>query len=489
MNTIRRLLIPVALILISIGASAQNNQVLYFMKLPQNHFLNPAFRPSNTLYIGLPALSGVGVNISNNFLSFSELFARGIKISKTTLPFLDPNFDRDRFLGRLKNLNYVEPQASVQLLGFGLAVSKDLYVFLDINTRADVNVVLPRDLFRIAFLGNSEFMGQTFDLSAARMDFNAYHEIGIGASKNIMPKLRIGAKAKLLFGVTAGTFRSNKLDLSVSNNYTLNTDMTLDMSGPVIFELDGNNKVIDASFDDSRFDGHGSIRDFVAGMKNAGAGLDLGAVYEVNRNIVVSASVTDLGFIRWKSDISNLKAKSSIDLAGLDLTNVYDGTATIDDVIGAVADTLKNSFYGSPQGKPFTTYLPFGVSIGGQYIFNELFSAGLLSYTRIQGKQVKEALTLSGNMNLGSIFSGTLAYTMCNNSYDNLGIGLAARGGFAQFYFLIDKIPFRWRSGGESGDRVVLPAEWNTIHTRFGMNLVFGYRKTRPPKDVKDNEL
>ncbi|MDP4222411.1 MAG: DUF5723 family protein [Bacteroidota bacterium] len=484
MKTILRFLIPVFCLFVFMGVSAQNNQVLYFMKLPQNHLLNPAFKPSNTLYIGLPGITGVGVNISNNFISFSELFARGTKISKTTLPFIEPGFDRDRFLSRIKNLNYVEPQVAVQLLGFGIAVNKDLYLFLDINERADANVVLPRDLIRIAFLGNDEFMGKSFDLSASRLDFNAYNEIGFGASKNITPKLRIGAKAKLLFGITAGSFRSNRIDLLVSNNYTLNTDMTLDMSGPVVFEYDQNNKVTNAKFDKD-----GGIKDFVGRMKNAGAGLDIGAVYEINRNIVVSASVTDLGFIRWKADISNLKAKNNIELAGLDLTDVYDGNSTIDDVIGSIADTLKNSFYGSTVGKPFTTGLPFGVSVGGQYIFNDIFSAGLLSYSRIQGKQVKEAFTLSGNMNLGSVFSGTLAYTLCNSSYDNFGIGLAARGGPAQFYFLLDKIPFRWRSGGESGDKIVLPADWNTIHTRFGINLVFGYRKARPPKDVKDNEL
>ncbi len=34
-----------------------------------------------------------------------------------------------------------------------------------------------------------------------KADFKYYREIGIGASKNITPKLRFGAKAKLLFGM------------------------------------------------------------------------------------------------------------------------------------------------------------------------------------------------------------------------------------------------------------------------------------------------
>lgn len=57
--------------------SAQNSQVLYFMNLPQNHLLNPAMRPSNKAYIGLPALSGINLNINNNFVNFSDVFMKG----------------------------------------------------------------------------------------------------------------------------------------------------------------------------------------------------------------------------------------------------------------------------------------------------------------------------------------------------------------------------------------------------------------------------
>ena len=55
-------------------AGAQNSQVLYYMNIPQNHFLNPAMRPSNSVYIGLPGISGINVNINNNFFNFSDIF-------------------------------------------------------------------------------------------------------------------------------------------------------------------------------------------------------------------------------------------------------------------------------------------------------------------------------------------------------------------------------------------------------------------------------
>ncbi|NLJ43048.1 MAG: hypothetical protein GX431_05265, partial [Bacteroidales bacterium] len=44
-------------------------------------------------------------------------------------------------------------------------------------------------------------------------------------------------------------------------------------------------------------------------------------------------------------------------------------------------------------------------------------------------------------------------------------------------YFLVDRIPLSWKSAGSSGDSFALPSNWNTLHTRLGLNLVFGNRE------------
>ena len=79
-------------------AAAQNSQVLYYMNLPQNHLLNPALRPSNSLYIGLPAISGINLNINNNFVNFSDVFMKG-QTSDSIITFLHPDYNVDRRLG------------------------------------------------------------------------------------------------------------------------------------------------------------------------------------------------------------------------------------------------------------------------------------------------------------------------------------------------------------------------------------------------------
>jgi hypothetical protein len=139
-----------------------------------------------------------------------------------------------------------------------------------------------------------------------------------------------------------------------------------------------------------------------------------------------------------------------------------------------MVDSLKNAFVVTGTKQPFTTKLPIGAVIGGKYILNDKFSIGILSYSRITSQQIREALTLSANMNIGNKVSTSLCYTACNRNYTNLGIGLGFRASVFQFYFLADRIPLSWKKAGSSGDSFSLPANWNTLQTRFGMNLVFG---------------
>jgi hypothetical protein len=473
-----RFLLIALFMLIITCATAQNSQVLYFMNLPQNHLLNPALHPTNSVYVGLPALTGVNFSIKNNFFNFSDVFSEGMQIDESSIPFLNPDFDRDKFLGRLKEMNYLEPTVAVQLFGLGFSVgkSRDLYIFLDVNEHAEANVVFPRDLIKLAFMGNQEFAGQTFDLSSTRADMSYYHEIGIGASKNITPKLRIGAKAKILFGVSAGSLNTNQINLKVNNDYTNTLDIngTFDFSAPIILYANADNDIDSVRFDNDRFDSDDGITKFLTNTKNAGFGFDLGAEYAINNKIVISAALTNIGSIKWKTDIGNLETHSTIKLSGLDFEDVYEGNTNIDDILKNVTDSISHALYTKGEPRPFTTNLTPGAVIGGKYILNDKISFGIISYSRFMSHQVREALTLSANLNLGSSLSTTLAYTACNNNYNNLGFGLAFRALWAQFYFLVDRIPLSWKKAGTGNDAITLPANWNTLHTGFGMNLVFG---------------
>jgi hypothetical protein len=457
--------------------SAQNSQVLYFMNLPQNHLVNPALRPSNSVYIGLPVVSGINLNINNNFVNFSDVIMKG-QPKDSIISFLHPGYNVDKFLAKIKDKNSLEPEATFQLLGVGFSVGKDSYIFLDINDRIEGNFVLPGDLFRLALKGNEGFVGSKIDLSSLRADMKYYREFGVGFSRNYTDKLRIGIKGKLLFGIADASIDNNSLGITVNDDFshTLNADMSVNMSGPVSVFMDSKHNIDSIVFDDNRLNTASGRNDFFSGKKNMGLGLDIGATYDLTDKIVLSAAITDLGFIRWKKDVTNLTAKNQFKFSGLNMLDVINGSKTIDEVGQDMLDSLKNAFTVSNTKSPFTTYLPFGISFGGSYNVTKKISFGFLSYSRIIGKQIREALTLSANINLGSSLSTSVSYTAANHRYDNLGAGLALRAGITQFYLLADRIPLIWNRIKDDNSNMVIPANWNTVNLRLGMNLVFGNR-------------
>jgi Family of unknown function (DUF5723) len=189
---------------------------------------------------------------------------------------------------------------------------------------------------------------------------------------------------------------------------------------------------------------------------------------------MVSAAITDLGYIRWQKDVTNITINDQFAFSGLDMQDYINGTKTFKEVGQEMIDSLKNSLIVSKSNVPYTTYLPFGVTLGGSYELTNNLSFGLLSYSRVIGKQLRESLTLSGNVNLSNAFSFSLGYTIANHRYDNLGAGLAFRAGIVQFYLVADRIPITWNQIKDNNSTIPVPSIWNSANLRLGMNLAFG---------------
>ena len=467
-------------------AVSQNSQVLYYMNLPQNHLVNPAFKPSNSFYLGIPALTGIDITINNNFVNFSDVILPGQK-GDSLISVLNPDYNIDDFIKKLKTSNYIAPEISVQLLGLGFKAGKDLYVTLDVVDRVLTNFALPKDLFVLALKGNGNFIGKTINLSGLDARFQYFHEFGMGFSKSFGNKLRLGVRGKLLFGVTNISLNNKSLGLTVNDDYSFNfnADLAANISGPIKFYMN-NNTIDSVTFDENKFK-KGSSNDFdlnkAAGFlfnkQNMGLGIDIGAVYSITSKIQVSASITDLGFINWKSDITNLKANSTFKFSGFNVTDVINDKKTFGEIAQDMVDSLKNSFTTSNDSRPFRTSLPIGISVGGSFNLTKSISLGILSHSILSGNQIREALSLSANINLGNSFSTSICYTAENGRFDNLGAGLAFRLGVFQIYFISDRIPVRFNRINTDNGSMILPDTWNKFNLRLGMNLAFGNKVTK----------
>jgi len=461
------------------NATAQTSHVLYYMNLPQRTTLNPALKPSGRVYVGLPGISDISVRVDNNFLSLSDMFNSGV-ISDSTFTILNPGEDLNRFLAGLGNNNSIEPQAGVQLFGLAFTVKDDLRISFDIRARADANFVLPGDLIRLGIEGNESFIGKNIDLSSMRADVKYYNEIGLGASKNITEKLRIGARVMMLSGVVSGHLTNNGMTLTVNEDFThtVDADVSLNVSAPVTFTRDETDGLIDnVRFDEDRFAGGRDYISYALGFANPGFGIDVGAEYRFNDMLAVSAALTDVGFIRWKRDRSEVYFTKTFEFNGLTMQDVYDESLDFGDLMNWAADSIQMAIDLNESPGAYTTCLPLSFTAGFSFTPVKFFTAGLLSQTRFKGKQVHEALTFSGNLNLGNALSTTVAYTIANRRYDNLGFGLAVRGGIAQMFILVDNIPLRWNKVVSGTESYRLPENWSTVHARMGLNFVFGNRE------------
>jgi hypothetical protein len=460
---------------ICIDAASQNSQVLYYMNLPQNHFLNPALRPLSKIYIGLPVISGVNLNINNSFLGFKDVFLKGQSINSTA--FLQKDFDVDNFMSGLGDYNFIKPEAAVQIFGLGFSAGKDLYIFMDYNVRIETNFKFPTDLFKLGLYEQDQLAGNSYDLSSLKIGTTAYNEFGLGFSKNITEKFRIGVKGKLLIGLAAVSVGAKSFETTIGNDYSQswNADLMVDISGPLTIQWDADHMPEDIVFDDARYNSVKSAVKNILNTGNKGFGLDFGAVYNITDKFSISASVTDLGFIKWDKDITNVNAVSQFTFDGKNIQDIYDGTMDFDSLSTVFLDSLMNSMDFTESKNPFTTNLSYGVTAGVNYKLSKNFSLGLLSYTKFIEKHYQEAVTLSANVNLGNALSTTFAYTATNYRYDNLGFGLAFKLGCFQIYALADRIPLSWNNvQSKNGKTIPLPETWNTLHARLGMNLSFG---------------
>jgi len=71
-----------------------------------------------------------------------------------------------------------------------------------------------------------------------------------------------------------------------------------------------------------------------------GLGMDIGLLYLTDR-IVLSASLTDLGFIRWNKDVTNLKANNHFEFSGLNMLDILMGQRLLMK-LKQLLDLLKN---------------------------------------------------------------------------------------------------------------------------------------------------
>lgn len=474
----------IGLLLVMInGVNAQISRVAYFMNIPQSHFLNPAIKPATRFYIGIPGLSGINVRLDNNFLKLSDFLIPGIK-GDSAYTFNHSDFDLKKVASKLNKSNAISADASVQLLGLGFQVGKNYSIFIDITDRFTSKILFPKELLSLYIAGPADFIGKTVDISNANFKGQYFREYAVGFSGEIINNLRIGARLKLLSGITSLSFDDRSFSLTVNNDLsqTVSSDASMDMAGKdALNTIFLQNGILGKADSTTKTNVKGFLGSYFGNpIKNPGFGVDLGAVYNLGTLLTFSVAVTDLGFINWKDGLKSWKSTGTFTLPGLTLQDVQKNGVAIDDIFRPLKDSIKSNFKSVPSPQPFKTYLPTTISAGISVNPVKFLSVGVLSELQMYAGSIKESVSLSGNLHFGSLFSTSLAYTIANYSYNNLGFGLAFKAGFAQIYIIADKIPVSWekyyikKPGSSDYMNLPLPGSLNVLNLQLGLNIAFG---------------
>lgn len=468
---VRQFIFTLIAFTVSISMYSQVSNTMYFMdRLPQSNQLNPAYQPKFDLYIGLPVLSTIQINAGNNSLKVNDILFYNSSID-SLISFMHPLASKSAFINALKPQNTIYTNLQTDIISFGFRSRNDMYFSFNLALKTDFNASYPKDLVRM--LLNGIDTASAFDFKQFGINSTTYAELALGVSKPWDDYLTIGAKIKFISGILDITTDNQKLALASSvdkdGNYQLNVNSNATINAYLPYFKVKNDSAWNLLIDslkpnDNLFKNYSPFNSF-------GLGFDFGATYTGFDQFIVSASLLDVGFIRWSNSVYNFKMNGNFTFSGIKNIDFLHGDS-LTKLTQKIIDSISNAFKFKQQNSSYTNSLPTKLLLAGEYFPEKFFSVGLLSITQYYRSQFYEQITLSGNFRPLNMLMLSTSYSIFNNGFSNIGLGLSLRGGPLNFYIISDNIPVKF--GNIS---MPIPYEAMGINIRFGINLIFGVDK------------
>lgn len=368
---------------------AQYLRSSYFMEGSSTRMqLNPASQPKRG-YVNLPVIGSLTAEVSSNSLGIQDV----IDIFDSDGEF----YNNAKFYNRLKGMNELNISLNTDVISFGFYKGKSFWSF-NVGARVDVDATIPKTMFeylRAVDVENFNWEGQqAFNIQNEKLRLNSYIEVGAGYSRAINERLTIGGKAKLLLGAGNINLKINQLYISakeagIDSELQLKADAYLEASAKGLDLEEENGYITDLGYNNF-------------GISGYGAGFDLGASYQVMKNLTFSAAILDLGFISW--------GKSSTQIAESNKNTIINK-----DNYGDSSEVLDFELYGlqKKENKSRTTSLSPTMVLGGEYgLLDNKLGLGLLSTTRFGQLKTYSELTLSANYRPNTLINASLSYSM-----------------------------------------------------------------------------
>ncbi len=421
-----KFIVLILLIFVLTKARTQQNNTLFLMhELPQANFVNPSVPINCKWFIGMPIFGSTHINAYSTGFSFNDLFDEfnGDSLS----------FNPDQTLHKFNKLELLATEFHISLISLGYTYKQNYFTFY-INEKINTYHTLSKNALLLANEGNSQFIGQNTQMDGTRINAVHYREYALGWAREINEDLDIGIRAKLLFGKANLYTKYSNMNLYTNPiSYALNMVASDELYSSFPIDVTPNEEGYVDDIEDIDIKDI-DIKDYLFNKQNKGFGIDLGMTYKLDELTTISASILDIGYIKWNSDANQFHSTGQIDITGETYNEGLDDFETIKDTLyNAFNPYLYTSAYASPLVPAFYA--------GIERIIPNTLDVGAIFHTEFYKKRWHPSLTISANKQFGKILSTGVSYTLQNKQINNLGIGLGIKLGPVHLHALSDNIP------------------------------------------------
>ncbi len=430
--------------ILSIGQ--QNHNLFFLHNVPESNLLNPAVPISCKWYIGLPVISSVHVNYANSSFTFKQVF------HKNQDNYYDA--DVDAIVKRTHRRNFIGTEAHIQLAALGYKTGGYSFMFT-ITEKNNIPVTYPGEVILLALGGNTQYEGEKAGFRGTGVYFNHYREYALSVSKYTHNGIYIGSRAKLLFGKLNVSPRSTDINLYTDDTgFTLNFDgeLLVNTSLPIIIDTSGG------TIENINYNEDITPLQLAMNRRNPGFGMDFGLIYPLSDRIELSASIIDLGFIRWRSNLNTISGSGNFYFDG-PVADSINSESYFNNLLDAFTDSLQLGI----SSQNYTTFLPTRLIAGATYQYTNNITFGLKGEALFYRTKILPAVTVNAMYNPFREIHLLASYTMQYYSLTNLGLGLVIGKNPIQFYILSDNVP-----------GTIWPLTGRNINLRFGLNINIG---------------
>ena len=466
-------------------ALSQQVNTLYFMEnMPLRHTLNPAFQPETMYYISLPVIGNTSLDFGNNSISMQDMIYNH---NGQTITFLDANGDVDAFYKKLKPTSVFNADFQVNLLSFGFKKDNSFWNF-SLTQKMQGVMIIPKDLFKLTLYGTPNIFENNYNLNRFHAAVSYYSEAALGFSNQLDEQWTIGAKVKYLYGTA---------NMSTANNYfTFNAGLDkVQLNAKGSLNYAGDVKPLEDFYNSRTFS--------IQKPSGLGAGVDLGAQLRLTSNLYLSASITDLGFIKWRQNVGNINYKADYVYdgiahinGGMDLSTLQttlNQVGAVNPLVDSLITALQNSASINQTTNTYLTNTTAKVNIGAEYkLLSNKLSMGLLYRQLYYKNYISQELTVSANAFPTDWLNASLSYSILNGS-NTFGAGFGIRTGFMHWFAATDYILLRKTTLNSLSlfsvnlKNIPLPYNLKSCNVSVGVNIVFDDVIQQKDKRTKKN--